>query len=139
MSWATQLYYLSRRWWKAIRLFVMIAGPGILVMVADNDAGGITTCAATEAKYKYNLIWFLIILGPVAYYVPEMTLRLGAVTSRSHFDGFSARLRMVAAALALFGVPAWLTQHPPPWMACDLAFEHGALKQLGEYFLSIVG
>ncbi len=50
MSWVTRLYYLSRRWWKAIRLFLMIAGPGIVVMVAENDAGSITTYAATGAR-----------------------------------------------------------------------------------------
>jgi Mn2+/Fe2+ NRAMP family transporter len=43
-------------------------------MVADNDAGGITTYAATGAKYGYHLIWFLLILVPVAYYVQEMTV-----------------------------------------------------------------
>ena len=72
----------------------VIAGPGLVVMVADNDAGGITTYAATGAKYGYYLIWFLVLLGPVAYYVQEMTVRLGAVTKRGHaeaiFDGFGA-------------------------------------------------
>ncbi len=29
-----------------------LAGPGIVVMVADNDAGGITTYAATGAKIR---------------------------------------------------------------------------------------
>ena len=52
MSWVTRLYYLSRRWWKAIRLFLMFAGPGNAVMVADNDAGGITTCAATVSPTR---------------------------------------------------------------------------------------
>jgi Mn2+/Fe2+ NRAMP family transporter len=124
---------MSRRWGKAIRLFLVIAGPGIVVMVADNDAGGITTYAATGAKYEYYLIWFLIILGPVAYLVQEMTVRLGAVTKRGHaeaiFDGFGAfwgwfsliDLLLVdwltlitefigmTTALAIFGVPGWLT------------------------------
>jgi hypothetical protein len=40
-------------------------------MVADNDAGGSTTYAATGAKYGFNLIWFLLILIPVAYDVPS--------------------------------------------------------------------
>src|SRR5271166_3954642 len=31
---------------------------GIVVMIADNDAGGITTYAATGAKFQYSLIWF---------------------------------------------------------------------------------
>jgi Mn2+/Fe2+ NRAMP family transporter len=43
-------------------------------MVADNDAGGITTYAATGARYGYHLLWFLVLLGPVAYYVQEMTV-----------------------------------------------------------------
>ncbi len=85
-------FYEYRRVLKAVKLFLMISGPGIIVMLADNDAGGITTYAATGANYGYNLIWFLALLLPVAYYVQEMTVRLGAVTKRGHaeaiFDGF---------------------------------------------------
>jgi len=87
----TRLYYRFRRMSKAMRLFLLAAGPGIIVMVADNDAGGITTYTATGAKYGMHLLWFLILLGPVAYYVQEMTVRLGAVTKRGHAEAiFSA-------------------------------------------------
>jgi Mn2+/Fe2+ NRAMP family transporter len=87
----TRLYYQYRRFFKAIRLFLITAGPGIIVMVADNDAGGITTYTVTGAKYGMHLLWFLILLGPVAYYVQEMTVRLGAVTKRGHAEAiFSA-------------------------------------------------
>jgi Mn2+/Fe2+ NRAMP family transporter len=76
------------------KLYFIISGPGIVVMTADNDAGGITTYAATGARYGYNLIWFLLILIPVAYYVQEMTVRLGAVTTSCHaetiFDSFGS-------------------------------------------------
>lgn len=133
MNWIARLYYSLQRNWKAVRLYLVLAGPGLVVMIADNDAGGITTYASTGAKYGYSLIWFLILLGPVAYYVQEMTVRLGAVTKRGHaeaiFDGFGAFwgwfslldlflvdwLTLVTefigmtAALAIFGVPAWLT------------------------------
>ncbi len=129
----SKLYYEFRRIWKAIMLFFIISGPGIVVMVADNDAGGITTYAATGAKYGYNLIWFLVILVPVAYYVQEMTVRLGAVTKRGHaeaiFAGFGAfwgwfsliDLALVnwltlitefigmTSALRIFGIPPYLT------------------------------
>jgi Mn2+/Fe2+ NRAMP family transporter len=71
-------------------LFCAIAGPGIIVMVADNDAGGITTYTATGAKYGLYLLWFLVLLGPVAYYVQEMTVRLGAVTKRGHAEAIFA-------------------------------------------------
>ena len=37
-----------------------------------------------------HLLWFLIILGPVAYYVQEMTVRLGAVTKRGHAEAIFA-------------------------------------------------
>jgi Mn2+/Fe2+ NRAMP family transporter len=129
----SKFYYRFRKMWKAIQLYLIIAGPGLVVMVADNDAGGITTYAATGAKYGYNLIWFLLLLIPVAYYVQEMTVRLGAVTKRGHaeaiFDGFGAFwgwfslidlmildwLTLVTefigmtSALGIFGVPPWLT------------------------------
>ncbi len=129
----SKLYYGFRKIWKAIQLYLVLAGPGIVVMVADNDAGGITTYAATGAKYGYNLIWFLLVLIPVAYYVQEMTVRLGAVTKRGHaeaiFDGFGAFwgwfslldlmivdwLTLVTefvgmtSALKIFGVPPWMT------------------------------
>jgi Mn2+/Fe2+ NRAMP family transporter len=77
---------MFRRYAKAVKLFFILAGPGIIVMLADNDAGGITTYAATGSKYGYGLIWFLIILLPVAYYVQEMTVRLGAVTKHGHAE-----------------------------------------------------
>jgi len=129
----SNLYYEFRRLWKAIRLFFIISGPGIVVMVADNDAGGITTYAATGARFGYHLIWFLVILIPVAYYVQEMTVRLGAVTKRGHgeaiFAGFGAFwgwfslidllivnwLTLVTefigmtSSMRIFGVPPWLT------------------------------
>jgi len=94
MNFTARLFYFFRRYAKAINLFLLISGPSIIVMLADNDAGGITTYAATGSKFGYNLIWFLIILLPVAYYVQEMTVRLGAVTKRGHaeaiFDSFGA-------------------------------------------------
>jgi NRAMP (natural resistance-associated macrophage protein)-like metal ion transporter len=133
MQTSARLYYGYRRILKILRLFLIIAGPGILVMVADNDAGGITTYSATGAKYGYGLIWFLVLLGPIAYFVQEMTVRLGAVTKRGHaeaiFDAFGTFwgwfslfdlsltdwLTLVSefigmtAALAIFGVPHWAT------------------------------
>ncbi|MBF0529017.1 MAG: divalent metal cation transporter [Deltaproteobacteria bacterium] len=133
MNFSTKLFYLFRRGWKAIRLFLILSGPGLVVMIADNDAGGITTYAATGAKYGYNFIWFLVVLVPVAYYVQEMTVRLGAVTKRGHaaaiFENFGAfwgwfslidlilcdwltlitEFIGMTAAMGIFGVPPWLT------------------------------
>ena len=47
MNILSKLYYRYKKILKVIRLFLIIAGPGIIVMVADNDAGGITTYTAT--------------------------------------------------------------------------------------------
>jgi Mn2+/Fe2+ NRAMP family transporter len=94
MDFLARFFYRYRRIVKVLRLFLIIAGPGIIVMVADNDAGGITTYMATGSKFGYSLIWFLILLGPVAYVVQEMTVRLGAITRRGHaeaiFDAFGS-------------------------------------------------
>ncbi len=133
MNFWARLFYNYRRFIKSIRLFLLISGPGIIVMLADNDAGGITTYSATGAKYGYDLIWFLLLLLPVAYFVQEMTVRLGAVTKRGFaeaiFDAFGSFwgwftlldlilvnwLTLVTefvgmtAALSIFGVPPVVT------------------------------
>ena len=133
MNILARLYYRYKKILKTLRLYLLIAGPGIIVMVADNDAGGITTYTVTGAQFGFSLIWFLILLGPIAYYVQEMTVRLGAVTKRGHaeaifhafgsFWGWFSLLDLVlvdwltmitefvgmTAALSIFGVPPWIT------------------------------
>jgi len=56
MNFITQLYYRHCRISKAIMLYLALSGPGLVVMIADNEAGGITTYAAMGAQYGYNLI-----------------------------------------------------------------------------------
>jgi len=126
------LHRLSRARRQAL-LFLAVLGPGLITMVADNDAGGISTYAVTGAQYGFSLLWVLILLLPIAYYVQEMTLRLGAVTKRGHaeviFEGFGRSwgwfsvfdlavvnwLTLVTeyigmtAALSIFGMPEWIT------------------------------
>ncbi|WP_295442278.1 divalent metal cation transporter [uncultured Thiodictyon sp.] len=133
MNFLDRAFYRLKRGIKAIRLYLVLAGPGIIVMVADNDAGGITTYAATGAQYGYHLIWFLLFLLPVAYYVQEMTVRLGAVTKHGHaeaifvafgsFWGWFSLFDLLlvnwltlvtefigmTAALSIFGIPPLLT------------------------------
>ncbi|MDD1701906.1 MAG: divalent metal cation transporter [Methanoregula sp.] len=94
MDFGSIFFYKYRRFVKALKIYLLLAGPGLIVMLADNDAGGITTYSVTGAKYGYGLIWFLLLLLPVAYVVQEMTVRLGAVTKRGHaeaiFDAFGS-------------------------------------------------
>ncbi len=86
MDFMSTAYYDVRKIIKFLKIFALVAGPGIIVMVADNDAGGITTYAVTGAQTGYSLLWFMVLMGPVAYYVQEMTVRLGAVTKRGHAE-----------------------------------------------------
>jgi Mn2+/Fe2+ NRAMP family transporter len=83
-------FYRYRRFIKTLKIYLVIAGPGIIVMIADNDAGGITTYTATGARFGFSLIWFLILLGPIAYVIQEMTVRLGAVTKQGHAEAIFA-------------------------------------------------
>ncbi len=78
--------HILNRFWRRFIVFLAVVGPGMIVMVADNDAGGISTYAVTGSKYGFNLLWMFVILLPMAYYVQEMTVRLGAVTKRGHAE-----------------------------------------------------
>jgi NRAMP (natural resistance-associated macrophage protein)-like metal ion transporter len=147
----SKLFYNYRKFWKFLKFYAVIAGPGIIVMVADNDAGGITTYTCTGAQYGLHLLWFLILLGPVAYFVQEMTVRLGAVTKRGHaeaiFDSFGpfwgwfSLLDLVAtdwmtmitefigmtAAMSIFHIPSVVTV-----IVCWLVM--GAMITSGRYW-----
>ena len=61
-----------------------IMGPGIIVMVGDNDAGGVATYAQAGQDYGYSLLWTLLLLIPVLIVNQEMVVRLGAVTGVGH-------------------------------------------------------
>ena len=61
-----------------------IVGPGIIVMVGDNDAGGVATYAQAGQNYGYSLLWVLLLLIPVLIVNQEMVVRLGAVTGVGH-------------------------------------------------------
>src|SRR5258708_30243313 len=68
------------------RLMTLLAivGPGIIVMVGDNDAGGVATYAQAGQNYGYSLLWTLLLLIPVLIVNQEMVVRLGAVTGVGH-------------------------------------------------------
>jgi NRAMP (natural resistance-associated macrophage protein)-like metal ion transporter len=61
-----------------------IVGPGLIVMVGDNDAGAFATYTQAGQNYGTTLLWTLILLIPVLYVNQEMVLRLGAVTGVGH-------------------------------------------------------
>jgi NRAMP (natural resistance-associated macrophage protein)-like metal ion transporter len=133
MYWISRTIHTMNRLRRQLLVFLAVLGPGIIVLVADNDAGGISTYAVTGSRYGFSVLWVILLLLPMAYVVQEMPLRLGAVTKRglaeSIFEGFGpfwgwftlADLAVVnwltliteyigmTAAMSLFGVPPWIT------------------------------
>ena len=61
-----------------------IMGPGLIVMVGDNDAGGVSTYSQAGQNYGTTLLWTLVLLIPVLIVNQEMVIRLGAVTGVGH-------------------------------------------------------
>jgi Mn2+/Fe2+ NRAMP family transporter len=113
--------------------FAAVAGPGLVVMLADTDAGSIITAAQSGALWGYGLLALQFLLIPVLYIVQELTVRLGIVTGRGHgslikeqygsgwawfsvgtlilacLGALLSELSGLAGVGQLFGVPAWLT------------------------------
>src|ERR1700732_3697457 len=71
----------ARARWKTL---LAILGPGLIVMVGDNDAGAFGTYTQAGQNYGTTLLWTLVLLIPVLYVNQEMVLRLGAVTGLGH-------------------------------------------------------
>jgi Mn2+/Fe2+ NRAMP family transporter len=67
-----------------LRTLLAIVGPGLIVMVGDNDAGAFGTYTQAGQNYGTHLLWTLLLLVPVLYVNQEMVLRLGAVTGVGH-------------------------------------------------------
>jgi Mn2+/Fe2+ NRAMP family transporter len=125
----SRLWHLRSRWAR----FALVIGPGLVVMLADTDAGSIITAAQSGAQWGYRLLVLQLILIPILFVVQELTVRLGIVSGKGHGelirDRFGRRwawvsvgtlvLACVGALLSelsglagvglIFGVPAWLT------------------------------
>jgi len=67
-----------------LKTLLAIVGPGLIVMVGDNDAGAFATYGQAGQNYGTKLLWTLLLLVPVLYVNQEMVLRLGAVTGVGH-------------------------------------------------------
>jgi Mn2+/Fe2+ NRAMP family transporter len=66
------------------KTLLAVVGPGLIVMVGDNDAGAFSTYGQAGQVYGTKLLWTLLLLIPVLYVNQEMVLRLGAVTGVGH-------------------------------------------------------
>src|SRR5579863_9423408 len=81
-----------------------IWGPGLLVMLADTDAGNVVTAAQAGAQWGYRLLPLVLALIPMLYLVQELTVRLGVHTGRGHGELIRERFGAGWAWLAIVGL-----------------------------------
>jgi Mn2+/Fe2+ NRAMP family transporter len=122
----------ARSWRRRLLALAVIIGPGLIVMVGDNDAGGVSTYAAAGQNYGTSLLWTLLLLIPVLIVNQEMVARLGAVSGVGHgrliFERFgkiwgrfavsdlfvlnfltiATEFIGISLGAQYFGVPAWV-------------------------------
>jgi Mn2+/Fe2+ NRAMP family transporter len=71
---------------SAGRRFLWVVGPGLMVMLADTDAGSVATAAQSGAAWGYRLLFLQVLLVPVLYLVMELTVRIGVTTGKGHAE-----------------------------------------------------
>src|ERR1039458_5565713 len=75
---------VRHKWQKHLLTYLMVFGPGLIVMVADNDGGAVSTYMQAGGQYGLHLLWILVVLLPICYFVQEMVARLGIATGKGH-------------------------------------------------------
>ena len=120
--------------WPRARLLWLLIGPGILVMLGENDGPSMVSYATSGATYGVGFFApFILLTFLMAYVVQEMTVRLAVATHRGHaelifqrfgpFWGYFAMgdlvfgnlLTLVTEFIAIqagglyFGLPSWLS------------------------------
>lgn len=119
----------THRWAR----FAAVTGPGLVVMLADTDAGSVITAAQSGAEWGYRLLLLQLVLVPILFIVQELTVRLGIVTGKGHavlirdqygsvwawvsvgtlavacVGALLSELSGLAGVGLLFGIPAWIT------------------------------
>ena len=103
-----------RRSWLTFGLLA-VWGPGLIVMLADTDAGCLITAAQSGAQWGYAMVLPQVVLMPVLYMAQEMVVRLGVVTGKGHGqlirEHFGLRWGLLSATtLFVSAVGALLTE-----------------------------
>jgi Mn2+/Fe2+ NRAMP family transporter len=77
---------------RSLRLLWLLIGPGILVMLGENDGPSMISYAQTGATFGIGFFLpFIALTFLMAFVVQEMTVRLGAATKRGHAELIYAR------------------------------------------------
>ena len=108
-------------------------GPGLVVMLADTEAGSVITAAQSGAEWGYRLLLLQFLIIPLLFIVQELTVRLGLGTGKGYgelirqrfgrgmaflsmtilviscFGALLTQMSGLAGVGQLFGVPIWQT------------------------------
>ncbi|HWZ46609.1 MAG TPA: divalent metal cation transporter [Herbaspirillum sp.] len=111
----------------------LTVGPGLVVMLADTEAGSVITAAQSGAEWGYRLLLLQFLIIPLLFMAQELTVRLGLGTGKGYgelirlrfgrtmaFVSMSVLIVSCCGALLtelsglagvgqLFGVPVWQT------------------------------
>lgn len=111
---SNDIYYYNHSSF-GINHFLKVWGPGLIVMLADTDAGCLITAAQSGAEWGYTMILPQILLIPILYVSQEMTVRLGIVTKKGHGELIRENFGrgwawLSAGTLAISAIGALLTE-----------------------------
>ncbi|PPK41750.1 Mn2+/Fe2+ NRAMP family transporter [Trinickia symbiotica] len=79
-------------------------GSGLLVMLADCDAGNVVTAAQSGVQWGYRLLPMLLALIPPLYMVQELSMRLGVFTGSGHGELVRTKLGPRWARISALGL-----------------------------------
>ena len=89
---------------RAILLFLMALGPGIITSAVDNDAGGIATYSIAGSQFGYSLLWTLIPIAILLFIIQEMGIRMGIVTGQGLSDLIRENFRVRITIFLMAGL-----------------------------------
>ncbi|SCK26139.1 NRAMP (natural resistance-associated macrophage protein) metal ion transporters [Vogesella sp. LIG4] len=116
-----------------LRQLAAILGPGLVVMLADTDAGSVITAAQSGAQWGYRLLLLQLLIIPLLFVVQELTVRLALCTGKGYgelvrarfgrtlawcsmltlgvscFGALATEMSGLAGVGQLYGVPVWLS------------------------------
>ena len=118
---------------RRLARLLAVVGPGLVVMLADIEAGSVITLAQSGAQWGYRLLLLQVLLIPLMFMTQELTVRLGLCTGKgcgelirqrygpavamaatavllvSCFGALITEMSGLVGAGSLFGIPPWQT------------------------------
>jgi Mn2+/Fe2+ NRAMP family transporter len=89
-----------------IATIAAVWGPGVLVMLADTDAGNVVTAAQAGSVWGFRLTPVLLLLIPVLILVQDLAVRIGIYRNCGFGDLVRERFGRIGAAVAAIALVA---------------------------------